>query len=1588
MGDPASASAILRSVWRGSKQLVGAKNRLRTDAFIKLLVQLNWRELGSLLAQLVKLISEKEAKWTASKQTDLPSTIRCVTALAATLVHMLTAFASVAGTEEGLTPVHTKFVSKLFAELLYVTECIRVNFPTEYEAVAHQVFKATSLILAANDGYAFKQGESATLDADAVVDAITWPAKKRGNGNSGNGGNSKEKRERRNDIDGRERSTKRQRMDRSPSHVDASTNHHANSTDASDQLEKTDYTVLLASTLADRRCARAHGYIVQILRARSGIVAKRLLAGSQGGDQLCLIQAIVDQGRGILASGKADSNGHYTAGVFALIRDTISLAQIGDLEALSEQEATLVASVAQQCTDLSAAFRGKVQQGSSECLYRYCSEKRYRCYQWAALCRITTWLIRYSCDDLPGDVCKAVAEGSRTCWLQFVDAQQTHIDPSVSLVWSLLLSESLNQFALKYPNVHGSSTVVAAAGQDGSADRLAVRPLFLRSVWAQSRFFAALASIIARIGQILSAAAEQSGATLPLLLNILSVCDWCLRSISTEGASMGLFRPYNSLLTVECSNFSPSKCTLDEFVFSSAPSIQSQRSNGSKAASTAANGANEEAQPRKGPSDFDEQQREAFEEAEIEAKLAAIFESMDSLISMSANKPDSANTQPSALVLVALQTTMHWIHSFAVSARSNAGKQVRQLERQQRVKVRVVGEHARPHKSATDWSRLQRLPVLWSSERALRDVVMRVVRFLAGISAWKVLDDCESALNRCLAWSGDRSGNEVGDAGEIASCCRMLESSLSEQRFKYLSFSALQTLASMLGVPAYLSTTNLDAIRLPALQIRDHNPRSCETLVQETIRAGLCCLMLEPEIVAKFAGCVHSGRLLKEPLLLRSAQIWLDMIGSVAMHSLFRSYLCFFPESCSTSPTFGFGYWWSLALAAGTRCLIDISSSGQIEPNKIRLASILLSHLASWSIYLLADTGVLRSLSALHALYRVGEGVHAAENGHRDNTSLHRLLSWLSSFPHPPASKSVVYVVYFLACRLPLSLGVFETYSDEDEESVLRVSRDISGIASDLLRFLGRIIQHPVLRPAFLSLEAADEYITVLKRWLGKRQLPRLISEMLEADNIPGTTSPLFLAEEADLIAIPEFEPEAPSEDDDVDVVGRILHESAQSGSVSRTQLPVSECYARNVQGRLWSAYRDAMLRLPFSIVLCTLSPSEPSNQPHVQPVPKRADVMQCLMDENRLLFKLFTQLLSDKEAPTQHYDECDAISAAISLDNVLTALQNSIDNQPALSAMCVSAALLLPDSSESRPSACIDSIVPIVVDTLVHGLAGEDHERCATALCLMAWRQRSIILGHTSQVAVELQGNAAAQLERMGAIASQLRPLGILAKDGYMSSGEECHSSNDVVLLSAGGEAEISQPIATSLAVLVDVSPVFKAMLTGGFAEAQTSQGSIRHVSLQCSHRALANLFTIFHMLIAAKHASSPDRRGKQVRSRLERVSGYLDQEFTFEELACVLELASYYALHPVVSVLVWYFAQKTSALEMQRQSGGELTGAAVSFACHFDAYQFCETSAATLSRRSLAALILFCLSDADVATAIKEDVAAFLEDARFLLS
>ncbi|KAJ1955128.1 hypothetical protein EC988_002054, partial [Linderina pennispora] len=1237
-----------------------------------------------------------------------------------------------------VVPVHSKFAHKLFNLLLRAVAVVQSQSQAAFPAISRQVFKALAMVVCADED---ESGFSPMAVVAAVMDAP---------------GNGREKRRR----------------------IEATADCMADTRNFS-------CLDLFSRTFDDPKSAHAHRYIIQILRARSSVVLKQVISSpATDSEPQRFAKAAIDLGVAILKS--EDSN---TEGMFALIRDTIPLTPTASA---SSPATDLTDSVAQLCSALAQVFEPHVP-GS---LIQYCIQKKHRCYQWATMCRASTWLARsIDSDSPPAAVSIAIAQGSRLSWLQLLDPAEPEGDTQPAM-WMLLVSESFCNINLQYPDTSGAL----------------VTPLYSSSLVTQSRVFSAVAVVLGKIAPMLLRLVQQQGTVL-FVSRLLKSCGHAIRIIPKSGSSMGLFAPYGTGIFYG-QQYDPKFDSLGGFIFRPPGPVPN---------------AAEAGKPKLMPTDMEEQQREALEESETEGTLAKVFAAISLLATSVADADDS--TRP--LVVSALQTALDWIHSFAVAARLNAHRQEHILKNQAPVKIRVVGEHARPHRSATDWTRLQRVPAVHVGESTCKDAVAMVVCLMAAISGWLIVDDYELVLKRCL----------VVTSPAAVEAARTLHARLGADHFWRLSLSAMQALGSILGVPAYLSASDLDHIRLPQLHIRERSPRSSEALMIEALDTGIGKLLLDPHVLERFVECTRSGQILDRPEAVRMSQIWLDMIGTVFSHSLLRSRLGCLVATAASDPTrLEFEFWWLLALAASVRCLVDLASDPAVPAGQLRMASILLAHLTSWYSTLRADTDTMR-----HLIKQPFPEVPGSSPG------FNKLTDWLRSFRHPDRPSPMVNIVYLLACKLPLSVELLRCTTEDSDVGTARVSRDIYGIANDSVLFLRRMLNHHVFSSDFTHPRLLAEYSTSLRCWLTSSNLPQRFSDAMKVLVSMADSTVVFAEDEADLVAIPDMDSENVGSEDDL--VGQLLRDSTQPNTGATRKRPIHEYYTDQILGWLWTQYAGNLRGLAVPMVFgprastagytALASGTDTTHDDQA--------VLTNLAGKLVLLRSLYSQFM-----PYQHYIEagcslvCDDIAAYVPIHMLCSATASATaprdggSQSASLLDTCEFAALVLPDIADSRQDGNLDNLadtVETVARTLLAGTfdgSRQQRERCAGALGFFVWRQRRTILANLSTNLEVLEHN-------MGAELSAMRPHIPQLAAAVASTGAD----SNTIRLYGDDSGSMDNSVVTSLQLLTTVSPVFDAMLMGSFAESQKTSDGIRCVQLQCGAHPLVSLFRIFHLMV-----------------------------------------------------------------------------------------------------------------------------------------
>ncbi|KAJ2161137.1 hypothetical protein GGF46_001727 [Coemansia sp. RSA 552] len=1073
-----------------------------------------------------------------------------------------------------------------------------------------------------------------------------------------------------------------------------------------------------------------------------------------------IIQALI--GQGLDAAQPSTAADELRAGdVFACLRDMLSASSTSSLDGAKATDFQLGVRLLKTLCDI---FRPYLT--GSKSIYAFCAEKRHRCYQWTAMCRLGTWiLLRTQTEPAP-------IECSRLCWLQI-----HRMDPAADLqVWGLLLNESLGHIA--------SSKGVLLANLD-----------------AQSRMFSALAPLFTRIIQSVPALSANKLAR-ALVLKALGACDTLLRLIPPHAASMGLFNP-GSRAPVEEGTFAQLKCTAGDYVFRPPPAPDSGSSSPSST-----NGYDSNSDDSNDP--IAEQRHEESDEFDREGRLCemlAAFVTLANYITLGADGDGMRS-----VLAMAVRSSLQWISTLAMSARDNANKQVRLLETRRRVNIGVVGEHTRLIAFATDWSRLQRIPVIRHREssddtpakRTYKDTAAQVVRLLASVPVWSILgDDCQPILERCLGRASD--DDPASRPFEGVRFCHNLSALLSPGDLLQAAFLALRTLSSILGVHSQLASGNITRLRLPQLQVRGYSPKSDEAFMQLAVQTGLCELLLVPSFVdrctAFVAHCEEDTN--GYSLVLRAGQIWLDMIGSIARHSLFRTHIGI---ACGTSPSAAgdgrlqFHVWWIRALAMGTDCLVGaLASPGDMD--RIRLACILPAHLLSWHKYLPATPGFVERFAGLKA----------------------PLVTEDAQQPR----QSAISVIYFLACRLWYQLRLLDPELGDDP-ATLRVGRDVWGISSDALGMLQGLVRFLAARRLLRDLGLLEDLGCLVSDLMADQNTPQLIARLIHLPESPAATPTICHDDDPlvhPLLQIYEF---SDDDDDDTsggsaaseDVVGKLLRDFDQNQTPSTTQRPLQEYYRPRVLSRLWSEFTTNLVVLPAAISLGSLASGPRLSE-------RKADVIEWLSDADDIFFCAFTPLLAVREHLAEQSPLWRAVGKGLQFADVSSSLELVPISDHTFPRLCVSAALVVPELQQVRLPDSPCAMVCTVAGQLAAHLSHD--RRCRTALLFLAWRQRKSLGGHLRQGTDHLRQAA----------------MHIL---GEMPSSASLLSEQPIVVRGILDDSEPSGPIATSMAFLVEHSPVFGAMFTGPFSEARLARDGQQVFELLADHTALHTLLRILH--------------------------------------------------------------------------------------------------------------------------------------------
>ncbi|KAJ2850600.1 hypothetical protein IWW36_001781 [Coemansia brasiliensis] len=1412
---------------------------LQIDKFTQQqLLPLSWRDLGLLLVQLVRPLEHIH-----DNSNQIASCIRCLLALAGTVTHMHTAADFPLQTMSStVSPVNPAFVARMFSAIVRATATFvnDQNASSELAATVSAVLKCISQILKA---------PTSKFATDSVLDGLAMNQKP----------------------------VKRRRIDNEP---------------------QQSFVDLLARILQIRSLSRAHRYVVRILRAQNGAVIKQGSGSSES--MVRLFHALAAEGYSLCSADIGATSETYVGDVFASIRDLASVLPAASVNADSALPQH-VEVIARLSLVLSQQFRHYIVGSNCSPLYTFCAEKRHRCYQWAALCRISTWISGWKQHKV---VTEALAECSRLCWIHVTDIASADLQ-----IWSLLLCESLCHLALDSPSSLHSST-----------------PLFMASLEAQVLVFAALAPLLTRISRVVPELISHKVCR-PLLLTSLRICERFLRQIPIQAASLGLFRSAAQCMDVvrEEGAFERLQCSLSSYVFR--PTLIPPVS------------ALEPSSEDMIPNPYAEQEREDSEEVGREAELGGIFTSFILLTNQIADEETIVNDRGmQSLAALAFRAQLRWISMFAASARDNAGRQARQLESLKRINIGLVGDKTRMLTSATDWTRLQRIPMVCqstdlgqeSARNTFRPIAAQAIRFFTTLSVFAALglDSSKPLLERCLVWDEvDSSSFATYSAEQAVICCKNLKTILSESEFSACAFSSLQTLASILGVRTHLWTRDLHKLRLPHVQIRSNSPPSSEALTQVGMKVGLCQVLLDTEFL-KYS--VVSTKSVPSSLALCSGQIWLDMIGNIVRHSSLRIY------AGLTHTNVQFFKWWTLALSVSINRLLSIADSAPYTADMIRLACILPSHLMSWHQYLPITESTSRSFVLPPA-------------------SSPQIASLFSN--SPLRFPLIIDVIYFLACDLWRELPLLNQSYNEAAKLTLHVCRDVWGIALDALHLLRRISHYKGVRQKFIDHGLVEKLGIVVSDLTARRNMPKLLIfaenqkrityEKEEAAD-PTLLSLIKLSEDLDL----EFASEdIVNNSTGNDMVSKLLHESAQQRLPVAKQHEIGEYYSIGILSKLWTAFFDELLKLPVDIAFWPLMASGPRGSIDPQTlITHQAAVLEWLSDKDNVLFDALTPLLRAKEHLAHSNALWQAVEHSIPLKVIISVIKAAPN--PDLERISISAALVLPalDTDCFHKAA---GTVAKIISCLVDGVFQENGSQCQMALRLMAWRQRLLLSKCIRESTVYLEARAAE----------------IIAQTAWEPS-----SNPQTILLSGSGMTASDTAINVPLELLTAHSSVFQAMFTGPFSESLVVQRGVRSFCLQDNHAALKALISIIRRctLQTTEYTNVPT------------LASIVDENLNLNEIMRVLALAAFYDVRLAIVVLAWRMCTLFNEQEMPLLDA-ELSWLLAIFGEPWNAH-FGSRRAANAVCGVLGSMLLFHLDSPDSLNAIKLHFAQFASSAQWL--
>ncbi|PIA14134.1 hypothetical protein COEREDRAFT_82957 [Coemansia reversa NRRL 1564] len=652
-----------------------------------------------------------------------------------------------------------------------------------------------------------------------------------------------------------------------------------------------------------------------------------------------------------------------------------------------------------------------------------------------------------------------------------------------------------------------------------------------------------------------------------------------------------------------------------------------------------------------------------------------------------------------------------------------------------------------------------------------------------------------------------------------------------------------------------------------------------------------------------------------------------------------------------------FKTWWCLALGLSIKCLLAVLETPNVTTDSMRLACIMPSHLVSWLVYLPMAESFIRGL------------VYSGYSQHSDVD--------LGPF------KSIVYTMFFLACRLWREFPILDQSDLSDDMDALRICRDVWGISYGALCFFKHASRYRVIRRAFMELDLAGQFCEVVAALFSGAGTPELISSikhdaMLFAskqalpknDNLehdPLSFPLLELSENIDLNSDGDYEKNDDDQITDIeqccasedsagsDMFEKLLLESAQQRKPVQKQRLLDEYYSSKLLAPLWSEYTDQLLALPAFIAFG----SESDNV-------GQAAFIDMLTDSDGIIFQIFSPLLVAKQHLATENALWLAVYKAAPLKSIMYAIKYT--SPEAIPQISVTAALILPELETARYSEDVENGVAAIVDSLVNGLFCDRKDRCASALLFLAWRQRRSICSQAKLCPKYLQSAVSEMLENMKPDAAFLeaQEISTVNKRSFHTCRDQL--DDDLITLSGTEMRNDHQPIATSMTLLAKHSSVFSVLFTGGFSEAQAALSGKRHFDLDSHHNILVGLIALLHKCVISEHYEeivfSPNP---------------LDEDID------ILRLAIFYDLRPVIVLLACHISERICNACISFVNVNGVQALAELFCENWELY-FPSAHAVKAIQRSLAALSLLAIDRIDLVFAIEDDSTSFAAAATYL--